>query len=138
MGLLKHVTLPILSLAHGASVLGLLKAAIDDFPPDSDEEQAERSPMEKHLIFTFLGVMIAFFIMDLLGIFVENAHFRGLVVIVNLIVIGFDCYDWATREGFGFNLPLVILELLLMLSLHVHCQEPGLFTQDKNNQKKQE
>lgn len=131
MGLLKHVTLPMLSLAHGFAVFGLVKGIIDDFPP-SEKGEAERSPMEKHLIFVFAGIMVAFLIMDLLGIFVENAHFRGLVVALNLVVVGFDCYDWATRDGFGMNAPLVILELFLLVSLIVHWQEPGLFTQDKN------
>mmetsp|Transcript_9841 Transcript_9841/g.13867 ORF Transcript_9841/g.13867 Transcript_9841/m.13867 type:complete len:145 (-) Transcript_9841:263-697(-) len=142
MGLLKHVTLPLLALLHSfvafTSIVGDRSSLPTIFDWPSPSENEDESMYVNHAFGILGGFHVAFAFGAIMGILREDAHFRAILAIMELIVWGYGGYD-AMRLGFPCVFAYVASGLSAV-SLIVHMMEPGIFTKDKgdadNNNKK--
>jgi hypothetical protein len=136
MGILKHFVLPLLALGHAFQVYKLVvdgKEALPKFYgwPGSEEPM---SPRELHMMGIILSSSIVLFVNCSAGIFLENAHFRGMAALLEFIFFSAETYDayitgFPIYVKFGFG-------IIAMVGLAVHAMEPGIFTKDKGSDKK--
>ena len=146
MGALKHVVLPLCTIAHlfAIAIFTLhgkeYMANLLEWPRNT----IKLTPIERHLLgagFTFHVVLT---INDVAAIMVENAHYRAMATFLELVLYSLDLADamyentFLDEEG-GEKLftlvPLAVMTGVTILGLLVHSQEPGLFTKDKNEKK---
>jgi hypothetical protein len=135
MGILKHFVLPLFVVAHVITCVPFLTgnkqllATLADWPDAADE----RTPIELHLIGALSGTQLAMAVGCILGIMQENAHFRCVLVLMELIMWGSDLVD-SLMTGFPIA-PPIFLSLVSLIGLFVHSKEPGIFTKDKTKTK---
>ena len=137
MGLLKHVLLPLFASLHGISVyLFMTKGAVGiyvmakGFARDGVTSNDDLTDMEQHMIAVMVGSQFALMINCVAGIFLENSHYRGMAVLLELIFFVCDSWDYYRHDKDG---KIVYgMTLLTLIGLLVHAKEPGIFTKDKN------
>ena len=130
MGLLKHVVLPLYALIDLA-VLSFL------FTEEADAQMLETfgkgdSPLtdlELHLMHAIAGVGIILLVNNIAAIFVENSHYRGMAVVLQMLFFSVDTYSYIAM---GKDIPGILYFILGLgfVGLVVHSQEPGIFTKD--------
>jgi hypothetical protein len=138
MGVLKHVLFPVLTLLHIVVVSFYLTGRNHLMPKmlDMPGAENERTSIELHLQAVVSGFWLMLLFCCLCGIFYENAHFRGIVAVMHLIVFTNDVYDCVIREGWGHLAPnIAIMDIFILVCIIIHSQEPGLFTKDKSTKK---
>jgi hypothetical protein len=136
MGILKHFVLPVLAVGHAFQVYKLVVDGKEELPksygwPGSD---APMSPRELHMMGIILSTSITLFVNCTFGIFLENAHYRGMATLLEFIFFAAEAYD-AHITGF----PIIVklgFGTIALVGLVVHAMEPGIFTKDKNASKK--
>ena len=139
MGLLKHIILPLFALLDG--VVAGINLAADHAMIAEDAggmlEQWGRDPksfpvtdIEIHLIHANGAALAVLCINNLAAIFVENAHYRGMACLLQVVFCAIDALDYIR---FGMPVPaiLVVVTLVGVVGLVVHAMEPGIFTKDK-------
>eukprot|EP00562_Extubocellulus_spinifer_P001123 CAMPEP_0178475170 /NCGR_PEP_ID=MMETSP0696-20121128/2976_1 /TAXON_ID=265572 /ORGANISM="Extubocellulus spinifer, Strain CCMP396" /LENGTH=136 /DNA_ID=CAMNT_0020102439 /DNA_START=190 /DNA_END=600 /DNA_ORIENTATION=+ len=134
MGLLKHFVMPLCVVLHANVAIRIV--FLKDFDMVSMfgwPEGGELTPWEEHALGILGGEHLAFLVANLLGIFHENAHVRGLIVLMEAIHWTVGAID-AQRLGFPCVFAYVIAGLCI-ISLVIHAKEPGIFTKDKNKAK---
>jgi hypothetical protein len=135
MGILKHFVLPFFAVAHAVPILTVLIMGKQQLVvmldwPGVDEE---RTTIERHLIGVLVGVQAVLLFGDLVGIFYENAHFRGIITAMELLFFTVDTYDNYV-EGLDW-VRVLVLSLIPLVGLIVHSREPGIFAKDKDKGK---
>jgi len=143
MGLLKHAILPFFLVLHVYVAYLILirpngkREAIDLFgwPPKPGKKLQDQSftIWEEHALAMLGGVQVMLGIGCLLGILQEKSHFRGILIVLELVYLVVGTYD-AHQRNFPTSLPVVFIGLAV-LGLVVHALEPGIFTQDNNTPK---
>jgi len=135
MGILKHVVLPMLAVGHAFQAYKLLIDGKEELPkyygwPGAEEPM---SPRELHMMGVILSASLTLLVNCLAGIFLENAHYRGMATLLELIFFTAESYD-AHVTGFPVNVKLAFAAIALV-GLVVHAMEPGVFTKDKTKTK---
>jgi hypothetical protein len=143
MGALKHIVLPLCTIAH-LFAIGVFLVKGKEYMADLLEwprETNELTPIERHLLgagFTFHVVLT---INNIAAIMVENAHYRAMATFLELVLYSLDLADamYENKLLLGDKLftlvPLATMTFVAILGLVIHSQEPGLFTKDKNAKK---
>jgi hypothetical protein len=145
MGALKHIVLPLCTIAHVFAIgVFLVKgkefmATMLDWPRDT----VNLTPIERHLLgagFTFHVVLT---VNDAVAILLENAHYRAMATVLELILYSLDLADAMYENTFlveGTKLftlvPLASMTVVTLIGLVIHSMEPGVLTKDKNSKKK--
>lgn len=138
MGALKHVLIPFYTCLH---LLGSYKALdpkgfveFCGLPLTENEEQTAR---EAHLIGVILSFHLAMAFLCFLGFFQESAHFRGIIMVCEVLFYGVRTVhaysqglDSAVYSKPGFAAAVAVVGVVL------HSMEPGLFTKDKKDETK--
>ena len=142
MGLLKHVIIPFFLALHVYVAYLLLirpngkRDAIELFgwPPKPGKKPQDQSftLWEEHALALLGGVQVMLAMGCLLGILQEKSHFRGILIVLELVYLLIGTYD-AHQRNIPTSIPVACIGLAV-LGLIVHALEPGLFTQD-NKQK---
>lgn len=135
MGLLKHIILPLFALLHlVGSFFYVAKDRIHDIVGGSwPGLEGERTVVELHLLGAVGAGHITMFVGCLVGIFVEDSHFRGVFTMMATLFFALDCYD-AYVTGFPWEV-LAVMTVLGVVGSVVHGREPGIFTKDKSKAK---
>ena len=137
MGLLKHVLLPTFSLFHAfvAKVClvdeGLVKMAAPGLAKKRDIKEEPPTAMEQHLTRAVGGMSLVFVVNNIVAILQENAHYRGMALLLETIYFAVDSYSYAKGKRKDAT-PVYAMLGLSILGLGVHAMEPGIFTTDKN------
>jgi exosortase/archaeosortase len=142
MGLLKHFVLPVFLVFHAYMAFSVIGgsfvdiAAINTNPKSSAQSL---SLLDRHLIAIIGTFHIAFAINNAVGIIMENAHYRGLVCLLELVVSALTTYDTIVLGNHGTSLTISTQSSVLLactalssIGLLVHSMEPGVFTKDKS------
>lgn len=150
MGALKHAVLPMCIFGHLVAI-GIFTVFGKEYMADVldwPRMTPELTPIERHLLgagFTFHAVLAA---NDAAAIMVENAHYRAMATFLEFLLYAGDLVDamyenmllpdeGGEEGGKIFTLvPLAIMSAVTLIGLLVHSREPGLFTKDKNTEKK--
>ncbi|KAL7501352.1 hypothetical protein ACHAWT_010760 [Skeletonema menzelii] len=144
MGALKHIVLPLCTIAH-LFAIGVFTFGGKEYMADLLEwprNTVKLTPIERHLLgagFTFHVVLT---MNNIAAIMVENSHYRAMATFLELVLYSLDLADamyentFLGEGGKLFTLvPLAIMTGVTVLGLLVHSQEPGLLTKDKNGKK---
>ena len=145
MGALKHIVLPLCTIAHlfaiGVFVLEgkEFMATMLEWPRDT----VTLTPIERHLLgagFTFHVVLA---VNNVAAITMENAHYRAMATVLEFLLYSLDLadamYENTFLEGRSelFTLvPLASMTVVTAIGLLVHSMEPGVLTKDKNAKRK--
>ena len=145
MGALKHIVLPLCTIAHLLAIGVFLfqgkeyMANLLEWPRMTDT----LTPIERHLLGAGFTFHIVLTVNDIAAIIIENSHYRAMATLLELILYSLDLADAMyenTLLGEGMNLftlvPLATMTGVTTLGLVLHSQEPGLLTKDKNAKKK--
>lgn len=134
MGILKHVVLPILGAVHAymAKVCLLDEGLVEQAAPAFNRDITKDPPtaMEKQLTRFVGGVQLVLLVNSAVAILRENAHYRGMAVVLEAMFYGADSYSYV-KSGRKDGLPVYCLFGLSLIGLGVHAMEPGIFTKDK-------
>jgi hypothetical protein len=136
MGLLKHAILPYFACLHAYIFASLfIVGSKMDFARIAypNAVGAELTPMENHLLGAAGAFHCAVGFGCVIGFIAEHSHFRGVVVLMELILWTLDGYDAYTLD-FPYIF-MLIQAAIAAVGLLIHSQEPGIFTKDKNKQK---
>ena len=133
MGVLKHFILPLLTVVHGYQAYVIMVQGKESIPslynwPDST---IPLSPREMHLMGMILSISVTLMVNNVVGIFMENSHYRGMVILLEVLYFSLEAYD-----AYQTNYPVKVKLYFAFLSafgLMIHSMEPGLFTKDKNS-----
>lgn len=139
MGLLKHAILPLYVILDAACVYQALVAdALEDHDMmqifNRDTTNFPITNVEKHLFDFVGGACLALLVNNIAAIFVENAHYRGMAVLLQIIPFIVDAYSYY-RLGFDIPAVLYVIVGVGLVSLIVHSKEPGIFAKDKGSGK---
>jgi hypothetical protein len=131
MGILKHAVLPILAVGHAFQVFMILTKGKEKLPKfyGWPGAQPSMSPRELHMMGVILSASLTLLVNCVAGIFLENAHYRGMATMLELVFFSAEFYD-AYSAGF----PALVkagFAAVALVGLVVHSQEPGIFTKDK-------
>jgi hypothetical protein len=145
MGALKHIVLPLCTIAHLFAIGVFIfqgkefMATMLDWPRDT----VALTPIERHLLgagFTFHVVLT---VNDIAAIAVENAHYRAMATILEFLLYSLDLADAMYENTFlgdGAKLftlvPLASMTVVTLVGLVIHSMEPGILTKDKKAKNK--
>ena len=130
MGLLKHVVLTIYALID---LLVLSFLVTEEFDPDLSKTWGKSdtpiTDLEMHLMHAVAGVGLVLLVNNIAAIFVENSHYRGMAVVLQMLFFSVDAYSYIRL---GKDIPGIIYFIigLGLVGLVVHSKEPGIFTKD--------
>ena len=134
MGLLKHVIFPLFGILHLNTVVQILILNNrDDLYLMWGRSQDDTSPytkVELHLGAFVGGASVALLFGCIMAVLKEDSHFRGILLIMHVLLYLVDLYDSYKLETDGF-VPLLVINAILLVSLLVHVNEPGIFTKSK-------
>jgi hypothetical protein len=135
MGLLKHVVLPVLAVAHAFQAYKILIEGKQELPkyygwPGADDPL---SPRELHMMGIVLSVSLTLMVNCISAIVFENSHYRGMAAVLEFIFFACEAYD-AQTTGFPVTVKAAYA-VIALIGLIVHSQEPGIFTKDKTKSK---
>eukprot|EP00527_Entomoneis_sp_CCMP2396_P009113 CAMPEP_0198137064 /NCGR_PEP_ID=MMETSP1443-20131203/636_1 /TAXON_ID=186043 /ORGANISM="Entomoneis sp., Strain CCMP2396" /LENGTH=94 /DNA_ID=CAMNT_0043798395 /DNA_START=174 /DNA_END=458 /DNA_ORIENTATION=- len=88
---------------------------------------------EDHLLFVVGGVHMMLFFTSVIGLAIENFHFRGIHICIESIFFGHIAYS-DVKYGYPAQIS-VALACLSVFGAIVHSQEPGVFAKDKDKTK---
>lgn len=141
MGALKHIVLPLCTIAH-LFAIGVFLFQGKEYMADLLEwprMTVSLTPIERHLLGAGFTFHIVLSVNNIAAIIVENSHYRAMATFLELILYSLDLADAMyenTLLAEGMNLftlvPLATMTGVTLLGLVLHSQEPGLFTEDKN------
>ena len=139
MGLLKHFVLPLFAVTHFMSVYTVYfsdRAQLPiqaDWPPNSIENIKELTLYENVLLGIVACFHTSFLFGCVVGIVMENSHFRGVFAVMEMIMWGVGGID--VGKFFGYEAMASYSSFILCgiaaIGLVVHMNEPGIFTKDK-------
>ena len=137
MGLLKHFVLPFFAVLDLAQFYQMFVA--EDLADmlemwGRDVNEVPVTILELHFAHALGAVFLAFFFNCVAGIFIENSHYRGMVVFSQTLVLALDGYSYVRL---GVTIPAVLYGVVGtgVVGLVVHSMEPGIFTKDKDKTK---
>lgn len=135
MGILKHVLLPMMAMVHAFQSYQLIVNGKDTIPsyygwPD----QKPLNGRELHLMGMILSSSITLMINCMIGVMMENAHYRGVATFLEVIYFSSEAYD-AYSTGYPVTIKLVFATICAV-ALMIHSMEPGILTKDKNKKTK--
>jgi hypothetical protein len=134
MGVLKHVVLPLLSVASAiATKICLIDEGLVEMAAPALKRDIAKEPptsMEQHLTRALGGVHLGFLVNNIVAILQENAHYRGMSVLVQAIYHGVDSLSYLKMKRTD-GAPVYTLFALSVIGLGIHAMEPGIFTKDK-------
>jgi uncharacterized protein YjeT (DUF2065 family) len=134
MGILKHLVLPTVSLFHlvGAKVCLIDEGLVVLGAPalGRDMEKEPQSPSERHLTRIIGGSSLALLVNNVCAIVAENAHYRGMACLLEVIYFAVESYS-LIKDGRKDGRPAFAMLGLSLLGLGIHTMEPGIFTKDK-------
>jgi hypothetical protein len=135
MGILKHAVLPILAVGHAFQAYKIMADGKEALPKFYGWPGAESpmSPRELHMMGVILSISVTLLVNCVAGIFLENAHYRGMATLLELVFFSCELYD-AQVTGFPTMVKAVFAAVALV-GLVVHSMEPGVFTKDKSKNK---
>ena len=137
MGLLKHALIPFYAFLH---LLGAYQALNPEgfvtfcgIPLEDGETQTTR---EVHLVGVILAAHVAMAYMCAMGFLMESAHFRGVVMVWEVIFYGIRTYNTYALgfEPSVYGKPGAAFAIAVVGAI-LHSMEPGLFTKDKDKTK---
>ena len=137
MGLLKHVVLPLYALLNVAVVFGSLVAEdLSDMLAawGRDTARVPVTDLELHLYHAVGGTMAALLVNNVAAIVVDNAHYRGMACLLQMIFFAVDGYSYY-RMGLPIPGVIYVIVGLGVVGLAVHAREPGIFTKDNTKPK---
>ena len=142
MGLLKHFVFPVLIVLHINVVIhGVLFAKsggrltlIKQFEWEGAAERQTLGVWEEHALGIVCAGHTAFLAAEVWSTFLDSAHVRGVVAVMELIWWLYGAYD-AQRLGMPCEVAYV-LSAVLAVALIIHAKEPGIFTKDKKADEK--
>lgn len=120
MGILKHAVLPVLAIGHAFQAYKILTEGKDALPayygwPGSEEPL---TPRELHMMGVILSISLTLMVNCMAGIFFENAHYRGMATVLELIFFSLEYYDAAVNSaGFPANANSCLPSMLSWASL---------------------
>jgi hypothetical protein len=131
MGILKHIVLPILAVAHAFQVYKILVDGKDALPgfygwPESTTPLTLR---EQHLMGMVLSISATLAVNCVASVFLETSHYRGMAAVLEVIYFGAEAYD-AYITSFPYQVKGTFAGIALF-GLIIHSLEPGLLTKDK-------
>ena len=135
MGFLKHFLLPTFAVTNGyAAIKCLTTELLDMIAPGFDRDLEKQPPttIEKALSRTIGGAKLASMVNMIIATQLENAHYRGMALIVETVYLAVDAWS-AYKSGFKETTGIYTMLGLSVLGLGIHAMEPGLFTKDKNS-----
>lgn len=145
MGILKHVVLPLYSVAlllSGGLLIGTGWVKEDTSSLNEswggDERDFSEQPLtalEMHLMHVMGGVFLMLGINAVVAIAYENSHYRAMAVMMVMFVCSIDLHSYV-RLGRPIAPPLYGMLGLGAVGLAVNSMEPGVFTKDKNAKSK--
>lgn len=131
MGLLKHVILPLYALLDVSVIYKTLVIEdINDVSPDPILSTNSMTPIEQHFLHCLGGVGLILLVNNVAAICVENSHYRGMAVLLNIIFFATDAYSYV-KMGLKIPPPVYVIVGMGVIGLIVHANEPGIFTKDK-------
>lgn len=139
MGLLKHAVLPFFALINAfLAYKALVEEDFGIFELDNfgrDLSQVPPTSVERHLLDALGATCVCFLINCLAAIFVENSHYRGMVVALQTLFFAIDAMSY---RKLGIDIPAVIYVCVAAgaVGLVVHANEPGIFTRDHDAERK--
>ena len=140
MGLLKHAVLPFYVLINAFLAYKALVEKdfggifeLDNF--GRDLSKVPPTSVEKHLLDALGGTSVCFLINCLAAIFMENSHYRGMVVGLETLFFAIDAMSYVQL---GIDVPAIIYVCVAagVVGLAIHANEPGIFTKDHDAGKK--
>ena len=135
MGLLKHVVLPLYALLDVSVIYkALIIEDINDMSPDSVLSTDQMTPVEQHFLHCLGGVGLMLLVNNVAAICVENSHYRGMAVLLNIIFFATDAYSYV-KMGLEVPTAVYVIVGLGVIGLIVHANEPGIFTNDHDKKK---
>jgi hypothetical protein len=131
MGLLKHGILPLFGLLHimmsFVSLTGQMQKTMTDAGVLTEDYVL--TEWEDHLMVVVGGVHMMLLYGCVMGVLFENAHFRGILIVMEGIFFGTIAYS---DYGHGYPYPSSLgATVLAIVGAVVHSMEPGLLTKDK-------
>lgn len=144
MGLLKHGVLPVFAAIHSymAKVCliddGLVAMLAPSSPPPAADDGAAKgdkgalppTPSETHLTRIIGGGQLVFVVNAVVAMFHENAHYRGMAVLLEAVYFSASSYSF-WKAGRTDATPIYCMLGMSLVGLGVHAMEPGVFTRDK-------
>ena len=94
-----------------------------------DTAKVPITDLEMHFLHCLGGVVIVLLVNNVAAIFVENSHYRGMAVFLEMLFFTIDGYSYYRT---GRDIPGIIFGIVGfgLVGLVVHSQEPGIFTKD--------
>ena len=139
MGLLKHVILPLYALLDLALVFKFLVAEdmsemLEDSCWSRDIKVVPATALENHFLHCLGAAASVLLLNNVAAIFVENSHYRGMAVFLQMLFFTIDGYSYVRM---GEDVPNIIYVIVGggLVGLMVHANEPGIFTKDKDDGK---
>jgi len=107
---------------------------INEMSPDPVLSTNQMTPLEQHFLHCLGGVGLMLLINNVAAICVENSHYRGMAVLLNIIFFATDAYSYVNM---GLEVPTAVYVIvgLGVIGLIVHANEPGIFTKDHDKKK---
>ena len=143
MGLLKHFVLPVVALLDALiaykgffNEADTIKEMIPVWAPGRDLDGEPLSGIELHVSHLLGATFLCFLVNAIVAIFREDAHYRGMALFLQLLFFLVDLCSYI-KVGKDFTeTPLVPILAFMAISLAIHSREPGIFTKDKEGEKK--
>ena len=139
MGLLKHVILPIFAVLDLFIFYNSLIAEdfgdVLTFVNRPDIAKVPITVLETHFLHCLGGVGLILFVNNVAAIVVENSHYRGMAVLLQVL---FFAVDMISYMKMGLDIPSVLFVIVGVgiVGLLIHANEPGIFTKDHDIKKK--
>eukprot|EP01083_Nonionella_stella_P080761 222051_1 len=137
MGLLKHVVLPFYALlslvvVYTSLVAEDIESMLENWSRDTKAQPI--TTLEMHLVHAVGGAFAVFFVNNVAAIIVENSHYRGMAVFLQVLFFAVDGYSYVKM---GKDVPAIIFVAVGvgLVGLFVHSMEPGIFTKDNKSGK---
>lgn len=132
MGILKHIVLPIMVIVHAFQAYQILangKDSISTFYGWPDQKPL--NGREVHLMGMILSSSIILMMNCIIGIIMENAHYRGIATFLEVLYFSLESYD-AYITGYPVIVKLSFASVCAV-ALMIHSMEPGILTKDKKS-----
>ena len=140
MGALKHVILPLYTILHLIGFYQALDAKrfveFCSMPLDDGDEEIQTT-REIHLVGIIMSFQLAMAYLCGISCIHENSHFRGVVIVWEVIFYGLRTYNAYFTLGLPFDVYSKpgIAAIIAIIGTVLHSMEPGLFTKDKKKTK---
>mmetsp|Transcript_12477 Transcript_12477/g.23765 ORF Transcript_12477/g.23765 Transcript_12477/m.23765 type:complete len:145 (+) Transcript_12477:173-607(+) len=140
MGLLKHAILPFYALLNLTLTFkclvfeDMMEDSLKVWPRDTKDYDVPITDLEKHCQHCLGGIFACLLLNNIAAIFVENSHYRGMAVLIQVLFFVVDGYSYV-RLGKDVPAALFVVVGVGIFGLGVNSKEPGVFTKDKGANK---